>query len=41
MQPDSNQPAYLYGTAKSHKFETLEEITGANLKFRPEISTYH
>ena len=33
MQPDSNQPARLYGTAKTHKFETLEEITVANLEF--------
>ena len=23
IQPDSNQPARLYGTAKTHKFETL------------------
>ena len=26
MQPDSNQPARLYGTAKTHKFETLEDM---------------
>ena len=31
MKPDSNQPARLYGTAKTHKFETLEDITAANL----------
>ena len=37
MQPDSNQPARLYGTAKTHKFESLEGITAANLKFRPII----
>ena len=37
MKPDSNQPAHLYGTAKTHKFETLEDITIANLKFRPII----
>ena len=37
MQPDSNQPARLYGTAKTHKFETLEDITAANLKFQPII----
>ena len=37
MQPDSNQPARLYGTTKTHKFETLEDITVANLKFRPII----
>ena len=38
MQPDSNQPARLYGTTKTHKFETLEDITVANLKFRPIIN---
>ena len=37
MQPDSNQPARLYGTAKTHKFESLENIIVANLKFRPII----
>ena len=37
MKRDSNQPARLYGTAKSHKFETLEDITFANLKFWPII----
>ena len=35
MQVDSNQPALYYGTAKTHKFETSEDITVANLKFRP------
>ena len=33
MQHDSNQQARLYGTAKTHTFETLEDITIANLKF--------
>ena len=33
MKPDSNQPARLYGTAKTHKFEFLEDITVINLKF--------
>ena len=33
MQPDSNQPVPFYRTAKSHKFETLEDITVGNLKF--------
>ena len=33
MQADNNQPARLYQTAKTHKFETLENITVANLKF--------
>ena len=37
MEPDTNHPARLYGTAKTHKFETLEDITVANLKFRPII----
>ena len=37
MKPDNNQPARLYGTAKTHKFETLQNITVANLKFRPII----
>ena len=37
MKPDSNQPARLYGTAKTHKFEDLKDITVANLKFRPII----
>ena len=32
MQPDINQPAPLYGTAKTHKFETLEDITVENLE---------
>ena len=30
MKPDSNQPECLYGTAKTLKFETLEDITVAN-----------
>ena len=37
MQPDSSQPARLYGKAKTHKFENLENITVVNLKFRPII----
>ena len=37
MQPDSNQPVRLYGTAKTHKFKTLEDITVASLKYRPVI----
>ena len=37
MKPDSNHPARLYGTAKTHEFETLEDNTVANLKFRPII----
>ena len=37
LQPDSNQPARLYGTAKTRNFETLEDISVANLKFGPTI----
>ena len=37
MKPDSNQPARLYGTVKTYKFEFLEDIIVANLKFRPII----
>ena len=37
MKPDSNQPTRLYGTAKTHRFEFLEDITVAKLKFRPII----
>ena len=35
MKPDSNQPARLYGTAKTLKLEKLEHIAVTNLKFRP------
>lgn len=31
----NNQPACLYRTNKTHKFEKLKEITIVNLKFRP------
>ena len=37
MQTHSNQPESLYGAAKTHKFETLEDIIVANLKFQPII----
>ena len=30
MRPVSSQPAKLYGTAKTHKFENLEDITPQN-----------
>ena len=33
MKPYSNQLARLYGTVETHKFENLEDITVANLKF--------
>ena len=33
VQLDSNQPARLNRTAKTHKFETLVDISEANQKF--------
>ena len=33
-----NAPAKLYGTAKTHKFNDISEITVDNLKFRPIIA---
>ena len=38
MLPKSNQPGQLYGTAKTHKFSSIEDITLENLKFRPIIA---
>ena len=38
MTSSSNQPAQLYGTAKTHKFPDISEISVDNLKFRPIIS---
>ena len=37
MNPVSNQPDQLYGTAKTHKFENLKNITPQNLKCGPII----
>ena len=37
MRPVSNQPARLYGTAKTHKFENLKDIAPQNLKCRPIV----
>ena len=37
MYPLSNQPAKLYGTAKTHKFKDIKEITKEQIKFRPII----
>ena len=37
MRPKSNQPARMYGTAKTHKFQNIKEITSDNIKFRPII----
>ena len=39
IRPVSNQPARLYATAKTHKFEDHKLITTENLKLRPIIST--
>ena len=36
--PKSNQPGQLYGTAKTHKFINIDEITIDNLKFCPIIA---
>ena len=33
MYPHSNQPAKLYGTAKTHKFINIQEINKEKLKF--------
>ena len=33
----SNQPGQLYGTAKTHKFDSTADIAVYNLKFRPVI----
>ena len=37
MHPDSNQPAKLYKTARTHKFNSVHEINKEKLKFRPII----
>ena len=34
IRPKSNQPARIYATAKTHKFNDLDEITVKKLKFR-------
>ena len=36
--PKFNQPGQLYGTAKKHKFDNIDEITIDDLKFRPIIA---
>ena len=35
MYPHSNQPAKLYGTAKTHKFNNIQEMNKEKLKFCP------
>ena len=39
VRPVSNQPAQLYATAQTHKFDDYNQITLENLKLRPIIST--
>ena len=38
MYPSSNQPAQLYDTAKTHKFDDVNDITLNELKLRPIIA---
>ena len=38
MLASSNQPAQLYGTAKTHKFDDINDVTVDSLKFRPIIA---
>ena len=38
MCAPSNTPAQLYGTAKTHKFDNISNITVESLKFRPIIA---
>ena len=37
MRPISNQPGRFFATAKTHKFESYDDITKDNLKLRPII----
>ena len=37
MCPVSNQPARFFATAKTHKFDTIEDINVKDLKLRPII----
>ena len=39
IKPTTNQPSFLYGTAKTHKFNNPGKITKENLKLRPIVST--
>ena len=38
MRPVSHEPGKLYATAKTHKFNSLDDITVDNLQVRPIIS---
>ena len=35
--PISNQPAHSWVIAKTHRFDTIEDINVTDLKFRPII----
>ena len=37
MRPISNQPGRFFATAKTHKFNSFEDITVQNIKLRPII----
>ena len=37
MLPSSHQPARFFATARTHKFENINDITINNLKLRPII----
>ena len=37
MRPKSNQPVGLYVTAKTHKFNNLDEVTVKKLKYKPIV----
>ena len=39
IKPTSKQPAFLCGTAKTHKFSNTDEINKDNLKLRPMVNT--
>ena len=38
MLPKLNQPGQLYGTVKTHEFESIRDIVIEILKFRPAIT---
>ena len=37
MYPESNEPAKMHGTAKTHKFDRTDNIEITKLRFRPII----
>ena len=40
MYPESNEPPKIYGTAKTHKFDSTDNIEITKLKFLPVIDQY-